>query len=68
MTQITHDIFKFTLDLDNKTAELSGLIDKNQEIDSIIVNETIFYEGDEYTVTKIGNSAFVYCRQGIALS
>ena len=58
---ITSGIFKFTLDLDNKTAELSGLIDKNKEIDRIIVTGTLFYEGDEFTVTKIGNSAFAGC-------
>ena len=46
----------YNLDKKNKTAEVKGVA-KNYK-GKIVIPETIVYDGEEYTVTKIGDKAF----------
>ena len=46
----------YNLDKNNKTAEVKGVA-KNFK-GKIVIPETVVYDGEEYTVTKIGDKAF----------
>jgi hypothetical protein len=54
----TNDGFKFTLNLQDQTAEATGYSGTNTEI---VIPNTITFDGKEYKVTSIGYEAFSGC-------
>lgn len=56
----------YNLDINTKTAEVKGVA-KNYK-GKIVIPETIVHDGEEYTVTKIGNKAFYDCGELISVT
>ena len=56
----------YNFDKNNKTAEVKGV--SSDYKGKIIIPETVTHDGDEYTVTKIGNKAFYACSELISVT
>lgn len=50
--------FTFSYDEDSKTATLTGLKDKTQRLKNPVIPDITPYDGEAFSVTAIGNSAF----------
>lgn len=59
--QVDIDNIRYAIDLDNKSAAVSGLASGTELIVNLTIPDYIEYEGIQYPVTSIGFQAFTRC-------